>query len=104
SADGHVFTTRERIPTEGTPNHPQIAVAPDGSPRIAWDEVVKGKRRAATARVSAGPNGGSHFERRVISGEETALYPVLAATSDATIGVWTAGAGTSSVIRVTRWP
>jgi hypothetical protein len=104
SADGRTFTPRERIPTEGTANHPQIAIGADGSAVIAWDEVVKGKRRAAVARASADSNGPVRFDRRVVSGEETALYPVLAATPGATIAAWTAGAGSSSVIRVTRWP
>lgn len=104
SADGRTFTARERIPTEGTANHPQIAIAADGSMTIAWDEVVKGKRRAAIARATRDVAGTIRFERRVVSGDDTALYPVLATTPDATIAAWTAGGGTSSVIRLTRWP
>jgi hypothetical protein len=103
SADGRTFTARERIPTEGTASHPQIVIAADGSPTVAWDEVVKGKRRAVMARAADRTTGTARFERRVISAEEAALYPVLATTSDATIAAWTAGAGTNAVIRMARW-
>jgi hypothetical protein len=104
SGDGRTFSARERIPTEGTANHPQIVIAADGSPTVAWDEVVKGKRRAVMARAADQTTGPARFERRVISDEDAALYPVLATTSDATVAAWTAGAGTNSVIRVARWP
>jgi hypothetical protein len=102
SVDGRTFTARQRIPTEGTANHPQIAAAADGSMTIAWDEVVNGKRRAVMSRAAADPAGTARFERRVISGDEAALYPVLATTPHATIAAWTSGAGASSTIRVTR--
>jgi hypothetical protein len=104
SADSRTFAPRLRIPTEGTPNHPQIAIAADGSVTIAWDEVVKGRRRAAVARVRVDSTGQPRFERHVISGDDTALYPVLAAVPDATIAAWTSGSGPGSAIRVTRWP
>jgi hypothetical protein len=89
SADGRTFTARERIPTEGTANHPQIAIAADGSTTIAWDEVVKGNRRAVMARVFTTTAEAARFERHVISGDEAALYPVLATAPDATIAAWT---------------
>ena len=103
-SDTRTFAPRLRIPTEGTPNHPQIAIAADGSVTIAWDEVVKGRRRAALARVSVDSSGQPRFERHVISGDDTALYPVLASVPGATIAAWTSGSGPGSAIRVTRWP
>jgi hypothetical protein len=42
------------------------------------------------------------FDRRVVSGDDPAVYPVVAVTSDATIVAWTSGRAPASVIRVTR--
>src|SRR5262245_26850313 len=38
SIDGKTFTARERIPTEGMPHHPTLAIGGDGSLVAAWDE------------------------------------------------------------------
>jgi hypothetical protein len=43
---------------------------------------------------------GSALTRSVIG--EAAVYPVVAATSDAAIVAWTSGASTNSTIQVTR--
>jgi hypothetical protein len=100
STDGRRFTPRQRIPTEGMPHHPQIAIAPDGALAIAWDEGVNGSRRAATARAAIDAAGRPRFTRVVFG--ERAVYPVVAATSDATLVAWTSAAAGGSVIRVER--
>ena len=100
SADGVRFTPRKRIPTEGMPHHPQIAIGADGSLIVAWDEGANGKRRAAMARTTVDAAAGSAWTRSVIG--EAAVYPVVAATSDAAIVAWTSGASTNSTIQVTR--
>ncbi len=100
SADGKRFTPRKRIPTEGMPHHPQIAIGADGSLTVAWDEGANGKRRAAMARTTVDAAAGAVLTRSVIG--EAAVYPVVAATSDAAIVAWTSGASTNSTIQVTR--
>jgi hypothetical protein len=100
SADGTHFTPRKRIPTEGMPHHPQIAIGPDGSLTIAWDEGANGTRRVAMAHTTADAAAGSPLVRTVIG--DAAVYPVVAVTSDATIVAWTSGASTVSTIQVRR--
>ena len=91
STDGQTFTPRERIPTHGTPHHPQIAIGPDGSPVFAWDELENGVRRAAY-----GKGDGS----RLSAGE--GAYPVVAATRDAVVTACATGGRERSAIIVTR--
>jgi hypothetical protein len=100
STDGRRFTPRERIPTEGMPHHPQIAVAADGALAIAWDEGANGMRRAAMSRTAADASGPARFARMVVG--DGAVYPVVAATTDATLIAWTSAAAGGSVIRVER--
>jgi hypothetical protein len=100
SADGKRFTPRKRIPTEGMPHHPQIAIGQDGSLTIVWDEGANGKRRAAMVRTTVDAAARSPLVRAVVS--EGAVYPVVAATADATLLAWTSGSGAASVIRVER--
>jgi hypothetical protein len=82
------------------PHHPQIAIGADGSLTVAWDEGANGKRRAAMARTTVDAAAGSALTRSVIG--EAAVYPVVAATSDAAIVAWTSGASINSTIQVTR--
>jgi hypothetical protein len=99
SNDGARFTARERIPTQGMPHHPQIAIGADDLPAIVWDEGAEGGRRAAMTRVSPGA-GRARFAREVLA--ETAVYPVVAAVRGATVAAWTSGKSPASVIRVER--
>jgi hypothetical protein len=103
SADGRRFTARLRLPTEGTPHHPRLAVAADGSLVAAWDEVVSGTRRVVIARAAADVSGKPQFHREVLSSRAPGLYPVLAAVRDAVVTAWTSGTvSTDSTIQVTR--
>jgi hypothetical protein len=100
SADGKRFTPRRRIPTQGMPHHPQIAIAVDGSLAIAWDEGANGRRRVAMVRTTVDVAAGALPARTVVS--DSAVYPVVAATREATVLAWTSGPGPASVIRVER--
>jgi hypothetical protein len=100
SDDGKRFTPRERIPAQGMPHHPQIAIGFDGAPIVAWDESAQGSRRAAAARVTGGAGGRHDFAREVLG--DVALYPVIAAVRDGVVAAWTSGKSPDSVIRVTR--
>jgi hypothetical protein len=93
SDDGRTFSARRRVPTEGMPHHPQIAIS-HGSIALAWDEVQNGRRRVAWS-----VNG------RTIRPEnrDPAFYPVIAATGDATIVAWTSGKTPDSTIQLTRF-
>ena len=64
SADGRTFTARTRVPVEGQANHPQIAVARDGTLVLAWDEVHGTERRIVVATSSgAGLSAAPVFRR-----------------------------------------
>ena len=101
SSDGRAFTPRERVPTAGTPHHPQIALDSGGGLVVVWDELESGKRRVAMARAQHAA-GKANFSRDVISGGEPAIYPVVARAADGLIVAWTSGGATESMIRVMR--
>jgi hypothetical protein len=100
SADGVRFTPRARIPTEGMPHHPQIALASNGTVAIAWDESANGQRRAAVGQATMDGSGAARFTRTVVA--DKAVYPVVAATRDGTAIAWTSSVSGRSVIQVTR--
>ena len=100
--DGRRFTPRQRIPTEGFPRHPQIVLDGRGRVAVAWDEQASGSRRVALARAAADGRGSTRFVRQVISEGTNATYPAVAAVSDATVAVWSAGPAGQSVLRVER--
>jgi hypothetical protein len=100
STDGRSFAPPVRVPTLGTPkpSHPQIAIDDRGRVMVAWDEVVKGARTAAAREVR---HAGSRIDfgpTITIDEAGSAMYPMLAATEDGWIAVWTTG-GTLSMVR-----
>jgi hypothetical protein len=100
SIDGRSFNQRTKLPTQGIPHHPQIAVAVDGSLIAAWDEAVAGVRRAVVALApSTEP---SRFVRVSVSATETSVYPVIASSDGAPIAAWTTKTGERSAIAVRR--
>jgi hypothetical protein len=103
SSDGHQFTPRERIPTEGLPRHPQIAIDSHGSAVAAWDEQVKGSRRVVVGRAMVNGRGPARFTHEIL-GVAGAAYPAVAAVADGVAVAWTNGPPDGSVIRVTRVP
>jgi len=101
--DGHAFGARQPLPTEGTPHHPQIAVAGDGALAVTWDELAGGARRAVMARGKLDARGRMRFTREPLSRGEPALYPVVAPVRGGVVVAWTANAGTEdSTIQVAR--
>jgi hypothetical protein len=103
SADGRRFTARLRLPAEGTPHHPRLVVAADGSLVASWDEVAGGARRVVVARAAADSSGQPQFRREVLSSGAPGLYPVLATVRDAVVVAWTSGAvSADSTIQVAR--
>jgi hypothetical protein len=100
SVDGRTFTPRRRIPTEGMPHHPQIAIGGDGALTVAWDEGANGKRRAAIAQTSVDAAAAGRFARTVLA--DAAVYPVITGTADGMVAAWTSASGSASVIRVER--
>jgi hypothetical protein len=103
SADGRRFTARLRLPTEGTPHHPRLAVSADGTLTAAWDEVVNRSRRVVVARAATDVSGAPRFRREVLSSSAPGLYPVLTAVRDAVVTAWTSGTvSTDSTIQVIR--
>jgi hypothetical protein len=102
SSDGRRFTPRERIPTEGMPHHPQMAIAADGTLNVAWDELTHGARRAALAQAGSAAGGVARFTRRIVSDADSAIYPVVATIEAGTLVAWTSKGAGESVIRLAR--
>jgi hypothetical protein len=100
SKDGRTFTPAVRVPTLGTPkpSHPQIAIDARGRVLVAWDEVVNGARTAAAREIAHSATGINFGPIRRLDEEGSALYPVLAATEQGWLAVWTTG-GTASTVR-----
>ncbi len=85
SADGRSFSPRERIPTLGSPNHPQLAIAPDGTLGLAWDELTDGKRRVAMATRGSAANA---FSRRDMPEGPLGRYPVVTEVDGSWVAAW----------------
>jgi hypothetical protein len=102
STDGRRFTARERIPTEGTPHHPRIAIGPDGGLTLAWDELEGGARRIAIGRGMIAADGRPRMRREALAASTVGVYPALVAVSDAVVAAWAGSTPTSSSIHVRR--
>ena len=101
SVDGRAFTVRTRLPVEGQANHPQIAIARDGTLMLAWDEVQGSERRIVVARSEGdGSSAGPVFRRDRSAGDHVGVYPAIALTPTTSIVAWTSGAPAESSIRV----
>jgi Cu/Ag efflux protein CusF len=91
--DGVTFTARQRIATLGSskPSHPQLIADSCGALTLVWDEVQASTRRAVMRQLTPMPSGDvSLGEPYVLSGDDTAMYPVVAPTSDGVVTAWTA--------------
>jgi hypothetical protein len=105
SVDGRTFTPRIRLPVEGQANHPQIAIARDGTLMLAWDEVQGSERRIVVARAQGdGLPAEPVFRRDRSAGDHVGVYPAIALTPTTSIVAWTGGAPAESSIRVLRRP
>jgi hypothetical protein len=99
SSDGQHFTARQRVPTQGVPRHPQIAVGQHGEITVAWDEQAGGTRRVALARGTLDPGGVVQLVRQPIVDAAPAVYPVLGVVDDGMVVAWTSGPSGQTVIR-----
>jgi hypothetical protein len=104
STDGHQFTPRQQLPTEGLAHHPQIAIGADGALAFAWDELKDGTRHAVVDSATLDGRGKVAFKSRVVVNGTPAIYPAIAAVPGGTVVAWTSGAPTASVISVERMP
>ena len=103
STDGRQFTQRERVPTQGLPKHPQIAIDARGSIVASWDEQANGMRRVVIGRTVADGKGPARFTREIVDAS-AAVYPVVAPVTDGVAVAWTSGPPDASVIRFRRVP
>jgi hypothetical protein len=103
SKDGQRFTKRQQIPTEGVPRHPQLALGPDGTITVAWDEQLKGARRVVVVQGTSDHENSVRFIRQSVS-DEPGSYPAVASLAGGAIVAWTNGTTGNTVIRVERHP
>jgi Cu/Ag efflux protein CusF len=90
--DGVTFTPRQRIETLGTPkpSHPQLTADTCGALTLVWDETQGSTRRAMMRQLMPLPSGDVRVgELHVMSGSHSAVYPVVAATSNGLVAAWT---------------
>ena len=98
--DGIRFSRRVRVPTLGgpKPSHPQIVVSDAGRVFVAWDETVRGQRVSAMREVRPRAGAEPTFGGIVTLAESgPAVYPVIAATNNGLVAVWTTGGEQSRV-------
>jgi hypothetical protein len=98
SNTGRGFGPRQRVPTEGVPHHPQMALARD-SIYLAWDELKNGRRQVVVAHRPLSAGADAKWAREVISGDVPGSYPSIVATGTGVAIAWTSNAP-NSVIRV----
>jgi hypothetical protein len=105
SDDGRTFTPRTPLPVAGHANHPQLAIARDGTVMLAWDEVNGSARRIVIAGSDGdGSSAAPVFRRDLSAGDHVGVYPAIALTPTTSIVAWTSGAPAESSIRVLRRP
>lgn len=98
--DGRTFSPRERIPTQGMANHPQLAIDAAGALAATWDESGSGSRVLASAIGRPDATGRVRFIRSTSPGE-VGTYPFVVPVKGAGwLRAWTTGAPDSSRIRL----
>ncbi len=103
STDGRRFTAKQRIPSEGVPRHPQLALGARGV-LVTWDEQANGRRRIALARGTVDDSGLVRFVRQAIVDPQPGGHPVLATTAEGAVLAWTSGGTGQTVLRIERLP
>lgn len=102
--DGRTFSPRERIPTEGQANHPQLAIDAAGTLAVAWDESGTGTRLLASATGALDAGGRVRFVRSG-GAREVGTYPVIVSPQAGRwVRAWTTGDPSRSAIRVASIP
>lgn len=98
SNTGHGFGPRQRVPTDGVPHHPQLAVVRE-SVYLAWDELKNGKRQVVVAHRPLSAAATAPWSRDIVNGDLPGTYPTVVSTDVGALVAWTSGAP-NSVIRV----
>jgi hypothetical protein len=76
TTDGRTFTARTRLPVDGQPNHPEMAIGPDGTLMVVWEKSGNGPRRIGTA--IGRPDGTDRFRFTHTAGDsEQGKYPAV---------------------------
>ncbi len=101
--DGRTFSPRERIPTQGQANHPQLASNAAGVLAATWDESGTGSRILASAIGRPDGSGRLRFTRSP-GAAEIGTYPHLVPLEDGWLRAWTSGPPDSSRIRLGSLP
>ena len=101
--DGRTFSPRERLPTQGQANHPQLAIDAAGVLAASWDESGSGSRLLASAIGRPDGSGRVRFTRSSGAGD-VGTYPYLVPVPGAWLRAWTAGAPDRSQIRLAALP
>jgi hypothetical protein len=102
--DGRTFTPRVRLPISAQANHPHLAIGPDGTLMVVWEESGNGTRRIGTALGRDAGAGRVDFAR-LPDDAGAGRYPdVVSVGSGAWLRAWTAGDAASSQIRLVRTP
>lgn len=100
--DAKSFSPRAKVATTGLPGHAQVALEPDGTLLLAWDEIVAGERRVMLARATVDAAGATTIAP--VTSPEGAIgdNPAVAATDRASVLAWvrSGGAGTKGEIAV----
>ena len=102
SDDGRQFTRRQRIPTEGVPRHPQMAIDGRGHVFAAWDEQLNGTRHVALGRTTVDGSGNIRMQRVSVKDDMPGVYPALAGLPQGAVAAWVGGSSGAFVIRVER--
>jgi hypothetical protein len=102
SRDGTAFTPRQRIPTQGSPRHPDITIGSAGEILAAWDEQANGGRRVAMARGHIDGAVTPRFVRESVRDDGPAVYPVVSPLRDGAIMAWVSGFAGHTTLRVQR--
>jgi hypothetical protein len=99
--DGKTFTPRKKIPSDGTPRHPQVVVNREGRVAVAWDEQLTGSRRVVVDELKTS-DGSPRFSRLALVDGERNDYPAVAGTEHGFALAYTSATKTDSTIRVIR--
>ncbi len=98
--DGRTFSPRERIPTQGMANHPQLAIDAAGALAATWDESGSGSRTLAAAIGRPDSTGRVRFVRSIGDGQ-VGTYPVVVPVrGTGFLRAWTAGSQASSEVKI----
>ena len=102
SGDGRAFSTRAEIPSHGPASHVQMIIGSDGNPLVAWDEIVRGSRRMALARMQTNGDKRTFTPVDIADAGQGTWYPVLAVAGANTVVAWVRQSDKGGTIGIAR--